>query len=119
VKRGRRDDGSATIYVLALAAVVWLAGFVVLLLAHVAVARSRAATAADLAALAGAAHVVDGRACAVARSVVLAQDAELTSCVVDGSDVRVLVRVPLGPPLSRFPPAQGRARAGPVTTSRS
>ena len=112
----RRDEGSATVYVLALVAVVWLAGLVVLLTAHVAVARTRAATAADLGALAGAAHVVDGTACTVARSVVRAQDAELASCRLDGSDVRVLVRVALGPPLSRFPPAEARARAGPAHT---
>jgi secretion/DNA translocation related TadE-like protein len=110
----RRDEGSATIYVLALAGVVWVAGLAVLLLAHVAIARARAATAADLAALAGAEHVVDGTACSVARSVARLQEAELASCRVTGPDVQVVVQVPLGPPLSRFPPAQARARAGPA-----
>jgi secretion/DNA translocation related TadE-like protein len=110
----RRDEGSATVYVLALAGVVWLAGLVVLLLAHVAVARARAATAADLGALAGAEHVGDGSACTVARSVVRLQGADLASCRVEGPEVRVVVRVALGSPLSRFPPAEARARAGPA-----
>jgi secretion/DNA translocation related TadE-like protein len=109
----RRDDGSATVFVLALTALVWLAGFVVLLLAQVADARARAATAADLAALAGASQVMTGQACQAAAVVVRAQSAELDGCVVDGWEVRIRASVPLKGPLAHFPAAQARARAGP------
>src|SRR4051794_36384816 len=108
-----RDAGSATILVLGLAAVVWVAGLAVLMLAQVANARSRAATAADLAALAGAAHVITGDPCGAARTVAIAQAAELGSCRVDGWIVQVTARMPLRGALRIFPPAQARARAGP------
>jgi secretion/DNA translocation related TadE-like protein len=107
------DRGSATVFVLGLTAVLWLAGVVVLLLAQVADARARAATAADLAALAGASHVTSRDACAAASDVARAQAAVLSGCRVDGWDVRVLVSVRLKGPLARFPAAQARARAGP------
>jgi secretion/DNA translocation related TadE-like protein len=116
--RARRGDGgSATVYVLALTALLWLAGLVVLLFAQVADARARAATAADLAALAGASHVLTGEACHAAAAVTRAQSAELNTCTVDGWDVRVLVSVRLKGPLARFPPAQARARAGPASSA--
>jgi secretion/DNA translocation related TadE-like protein len=108
-----RDAGSATVLVLGLTAVVWVAGLAVLLLAQVANARARAATAADLAALAGASHVVTGDSCRAAARVAAAQSAELASCRVDGWRVQVTAHVPLGGALSLFPPAKARARAGP------
>ena len=72
-----RDVGSATVLVLGLAAAVWVAGLAVLLLAQVANARARAATAADLAALAGAVHVVTGDSCRAAARVAAAQSADV------------------------------------------
>ena len=111
----RQDDtGSATIYVLGLTSVVWLAGLVVLLLAQIAIARARAATAADLAALAGASHVLSRDSCEAAAKVAKAQGAELSSCRVDAWDVGVVVSVRLSGPLAHFPPAEARARAGPA-----
>ncbi len=107
------DAGSATVLVLGLTAVVWVAGLAVLLLAQVANARERAATAADLAALAGASHVVTGDSCRAAGRIATAQSAELGSCRVDGWTVQVTARVPLRGPLRVFPPASARARAGP------
>jgi secretion/DNA translocation related TadE-like protein len=114
---GRRDEGSATVFVLGLTAVLWLAGVVVLLLAQVADARARAATAADLAALAGASQVTSQEPCSAAREVARAQSAELSACTVDGWDVTVRVSVRLRGPLARFPAAQARARAGPPQPS--
>jgi secretion/DNA translocation related TadE-like protein len=111
--RGDRDAGSATILVLGLTAVVWVAGLVVLLLGQVADARARAATAADLAALAGASHVVTGDPCRAARRVASAQSAELDACRTDGWTVQVVARVRLHGALALFPPAEARARAGP------
>ena len=108
-----RDSGSATVLVLGLTALVWVAGLAVLLLAQVADARARAATAADLAALAGASHVVTGDSCRAAGRVAKAQSAVLGSCRVDGWTVQVTARVPLRGALRLFPPAQARARAGP------
>src|SRR4051794_18015799 len=113
-----RDAGSATILVLGLAAVVWVAGLAVLLLAQVANARSRAATAADLAALAGAAHVASGDPCRAAWTIATAQSAQLGSCRVDGWTVQVTARMPLRGALRIFPPAQARARAGPSAPRR-
>ena len=114
VPRGHdRDLGSATVLVLGLAAAVWVAGLAVLLLAQVANARARAATAADLAALAGASHVVTGDSCRAAARVAAAQSAALASCRVDGWTVQVTARVSLRGALRLFPPAQARARAGP------
>lgn len=109
-----RDEGSATINVLALSAVLAVAGMVAILLAQVADVRARAATAADLAALAGASHVLTRTACPAASAVAASQSARLTSCVVDGWEVRVTVSVRLRGPLSHFPAAVARARAGPA-----
>jgi secretion/DNA translocation related TadE-like protein len=108
-----REAGSATVLVLGLTALVWVAGLAVLLLAQVADARARAATAADLAALAAASHVASGDACRAATRVVGAQSAELGSCRVAGWTVQVTARVPLRGALRWFPQAQARARAGP------
>jgi secretion/DNA translocation related TadE-like protein len=99
------------VLVLALTAVlvVVLAGVVAL--AQVAVVRHRAATAADLAALAAAGRVLEGAtaACRAAADLATAQGAELTECRFSGSVVDVAVRVRL----TDRGAAQARARAGP------
>jgi len=112
---GRRfgEDGSATVVVLALAAVLGCAGLLVLVLAQVALCRERAEAAADLAALAGAAHVLDGHACAAAATVARAQGARLLACRIDGWQVRVVAGVGLGGALHDLGQARARARAGP------
>jgi secretion/DNA translocation related TadE-like protein len=78
-------------------------------------ARQRAETAADLAALAGAATVLQGPdvACQRAVAVASANGAAVQSCTVTGADVLVTVsvRVRAGPVTGS---ATGRARAGPV-----
>lgn len=82
-------------------------------------ARERAETAADLAALAGAAQLLRGTevACAAAGVVARSNGAEVTGCRVDGLDllveVNVEVEVAVGGGVGG--PVAGRARAGPVT----
>ncbi|MGH3680628.1 MAG: Rv3654c family TadE-like protein, partial [Natronosporangium sp.] len=76
----------------------------------------RAQSAADLAALAGAARAVAGQtaACARAGEIVAANGARLSHCRLDGLDLTVTVEVapPAGAGLHRT--ALATARAGPV-----
>ncbi|MEU5159184.1 Rv3654c family TadE-like protein [Streptomyces sp. NPDC020875] len=109
--RIRRDDGSATIWAALTATVLCALFAVVLALGQVVTARHRAAAAADLAALAAAAHALRGEsaACARAAETARAQGARLLRCAVRGeiADVRTSARA--GP----FAPT-ALARAGPV-----
>lgn len=77
-----------------------------------ALGQARAATAADLAALAGADAVAvgDPAPCAVAEAVAARNSAELISCTRQGDDVLVETGVDAAP----LPPATARARAGPA-----
>ena len=78
-------------------------------------ARQRAETGADLAALAGAAKVLQGPdvVCANVVAVATANEVAVDSCTVSGTDVLVIVRSQLrAGPISGA--ATGRARAGPV-----
>jgi secretion/DNA translocation related TadE-like protein len=78
------------------------------------VARHQAQAAADLAALAAAAHLPAGpqSACAQADAVVRAMRAQPTDCAVDDLDVVVTVEVALA--VSRWGSATAAARAGPA-----
>lgn len=78
-------------------------------------ARQRAETAADLAALAGAAQILRGAeiACAAAQTVARANGAELIGCRADGLDLLVELNVEVGSAVFGGT-AAGRARAGPV-----
>jgi secretion/DNA translocation related TadE-like protein len=98
-----------------LAVVLLMAGTAVAVTA-VGVARARAASAADLAALAAASRVVSGpaSACAAARSTARAVGASLTSCRLSGAVVDVVAVVRPGGLLGEIGTATGRARAGPV-----
>ncbi|MDO5662796.1 MAG: hypothetical protein Q4G40_08880 [Brachybacterium sp.] len=105
------DDGSAPAGVLA-----WIGTTVTVLAALVllgqgAVASARAASAADLAALASADALAVGTAdpCVRARDIAERNGATLSACTVDGEEVRVEVRVEAG----LLPPARALARAGP------
>lgn len=111
-----QDGGSASIWILAAMSLVLLAGFVASSVGAACVARHRAESAADLAALAGAARAATGKpdACARAAAVAVANGGQLVACDVLGADVLVTVSVtPPGLP-ARFGRARGRARAGPV-----
>lgn len=112
----REDAGFAT---------VWAAGAVMALVMllvfgmHLAAAtsgRHRAEAAADLGALAGAVHAVDGEpvACAYAARVARRMAARLVSCRVVGWEVLVAVEVSPAITLPGTGPAGGRARAGPA-----
>lgn len=117
IGRGRAEDGVATVLVLSMAAVLVLVACVTTALAAVAVARQRAASAADLSALAAAEAVLEGPAAACARAASLARrvEARLTSCAVDGDVVRVVAQVRPPGAVGRFGSASARARAGPVS----
>ena len=112
----RQDRGSATLWVLA--AVLALSSFAALVLTAglVAVDRHRAATVADLAALAAAAHSRDGPAAACDRAsrVAGASRARLVDCRLDRAEAILLtVEVRLDGPLAGLPPLRVTARAGP------
>jgi secretion/DNA translocation related TadE-like protein len=80
-----------------------------------ALARQRAETGADLAALAGAAKVLQGpdTVCASVVRVAVANGADVQSCSVVGTDVLVTVTARAGTGLFAGI-GTGRARAGPV-----
>jgi secretion/DNA translocation related TadE-like protein len=122
-----RDEGSASLWALSLAMILWVCMAAVVLAGVAVVARHRAATAADMSALAAASVIArngvstdragGSSACAAAEALALANDAVVTSCQVIGQDVDVTTRV-------RIPALGGlggvgldgvsaRARAGP------
>src|SRR4051794_35229228 len=111
------DRGSATVWVLALAGLLAACGAAVVVVGAAVVARHRATTAADLAALAGAGRAVVGEAdaCADAGRIAHANGAVVDSCTVRPGgvvEVRLHVEVRLGSLGSRA--ADARARAGPA-----
>lgn len=111
----RGDRGSGTVLVLCLAAVLTATTAVLVALGAAAVTRHRAASAADLAALAAADRVLEGEAvaCAAAERTLTGLGAAVTSCRVDGDRATVVVSVRPGGPLGRLGAARAVARAGP------
>lgn len=111
------DRGSATIWTVGAIAALMAVTVLVVWLGGAAATRHRAASAADLAALAAAGNVVDGEraACEKARWITDRMGVSLHSCRLEGSEA--LVEVVAQPPavLSGFGPAEARARAGPAT----
>lgn len=117
---GQREQGSATVWLTSLAALLVAACCAVLALGQAVVARHRASAAADLAALAAVSQAADGpgQGCAAAARVASAQRASLTTCVLGRDHVTVRVRVPVLTPLLPVAPLVGalaEARAGPVS----
>ncbi len=110
------DGGFATVAVLALCGVLLAFGSVVASLAALAVTRHQAAAAADLAALAGAGHALEGDsvACAAARATARAHGAALRDCRLDGVDLQVTVAIRAPGVLARWGDVRARARAGPT-----
>jgi len=106
----------ATVLVLSLAAVLVLVGAAATALAAVAVARQRAASAADLSALAAAQVVLSGPDVACGRAAELAErvGGRLSACDVDGDVVAVVVQVRPPGVVGRLGVASARARAGPA-----
>ena len=107
--------GFVTVAVTGLMAVLLAVAGAVALLGAVAVARHRAATAADLAALAAAGHALEGDvlACRAAAQVASAQGAQLTACTLSGLEATVQTSVDI----TGWGTARGVARAGPRDTS--
>ena len=92
-----RDRGSVTIWTAALAGLIWLACSGALLYGAAVTGRHRLETAADLAALAAAVHVPDGKsaACAEASSTAARNGGTVRACRVVGDDVEVAVSAPI------------------------
>lgn len=114
---GPADGGFATVWAAsAIAALLVLTVFAVHLGAAV-VHRHRAEAAADLAALAAAAHAIDSEpvACAHALRVTEPMTARMTTCRVTGWEATVEVEVIPSVDLPWSGIARGRARAGPAT----
>jgi secretion/DNA translocation related TadE-like protein len=115
--RGRtatEEEGFTTVASLGLVAVLGLFTTMVLAVGVLQVQRHRAESAADLAALAAAQHVLEGPAvaCAHARRAAAGQGAALDRCQLEGLDALVQVSVPLPGRLRPFGPLRSRARAG-------
>lgn len=112
------DAGSAGLWLLVVVAVVTAATLGVLAWSGAVVARQRAESVADLAALAAARAVSGGAdACAAALHVVDASGTRLAACSVTGAtEVSVVVETPVPDLLDGLglPPARARARAGPA-----
>ena len=94
------DAGSATLWIVGFALVMWLVGAAVVAGGVAMTARHRAAAAADLAALAAAAALQTtgssaAAACDAADSIAQANDGLLTGCDVTGTTVAVVVSVGL------------------------
>jgi secretion/DNA translocation related TadE-like protein len=112
----RSDRGSASLLVLSLAGVLALVAMLAVAAGSVAVARHRAASAADLAALAGADRSLQGPGpvCAAATRAAERVAAELTACRLAGDVVEVVVTVRPPGPLGALGSARAVARAGPT-----
>ena len=114
------DRGSGTVLTVAAIGVLATAGFIVMVLVSAVGVHQRASVAADLAAIAAAAHPY--AACDMAGAVALAQSSRVDSCVIEGGDVIVEVSVEAPPLLAllaqsaghEVPRIRARARAGPA-----
>lgn len=109
-----RERGSGSVLVVAVCLVVLLVSVGALAVTGVVLAGHRARSAADLAALAGAARVRDGapgEACAQAGRVASANGATVDACRVAGDVVELRTRVEVA---GRLGPARAEARAGPA-----
>lgn len=121
--REERDErGAAIVWALALVWVLLLVGFAAAGVTAQTIARQRAATAADIAALAGAQGL--GDPCVFAERSARANGMALASCTIEGSDVTVEVTAPPPAVVGRLlavlgrdaPPVSATARAGPPST---
>lgn len=112
------DRGAATVLALALVHLLLLLGMVGAVIGSIALTRARAATIADLAALAGAQSW--GDPCTDARSVAEANGMATVSCAIDGTDVVVEIAAPTPDVVGRWfamigrepTPVRASARAG-------
>jgi secretion/DNA translocation related TadE-like protein len=110
------DRGAATVFVLAVGLVLVAAGLAGAAVGAARVGRHQAQVAADLGALAGAMHAIEGTAtaCTAAARYVSANGGAMSSCSVDGLDIVVAVEVPVTGLPGAARRAHAAARAGPV-----
>ncbi|WP_435817756.1 Rv3654c family TadE-like protein [Micromonospora arida] len=111
-----RQRGGATVLLLAMGLVFVVFGTFGAAIVAAGMASQRAAVAADLGALAGAARALDGdtAACASASDLAGRNDGRLVGCHLDGLDVLVTVEVAFTPLPGLTRVAAASARAGPV-----
>ncbi len=114
------DRGVATVWTAAIVAVLICVAVFALWIGSAITTRHRTETAADLAALAAAAHAMDGpvTACEQARRVTTRMAMTLLTCRWEKGDALVEVRSEQSGQLSTFGSADARARAGPVDRPR-
>jgi secretion/DNA translocation related TadE-like protein len=115
-RRRDRDRGAATIFVLGVGLVIVAAGLAGAAVGSARIGRHQAQIAADLGALAGAGHAIEGEevACAQAARFAAANHGSITSCHLDGLDIVLHTDVALTPLPGMTRHAQASARAGPV-----
>ncbi|WP_406319297.1 flp pilus-assembly TadE/G-like family protein [Streptosporangium sp. NBC_01639] len=116
-EEGGRDRGAATVWAVALIALIFVVAGAVVSAGVARVARHRAQSAADLSALAAArlALAAPERGCAVAASLAEGNGARIIRCSVHGDGVaQVQVAVWLSLPLVGARRITADARAGPV-----
>jgi secretion/DNA translocation related TadE-like protein len=115
---GRDQRGTATVLAVSVAGILLLVALALIALGGLVVAQRRAATAADLAALAGATAVQQGSGgCDVAAELARRNGALLVSCRRRGSDLQLRVEVRVDLPIFRSVDVSARARAGPGEVS--
>jgi secretion/DNA translocation related TadE-like protein len=108
------ERGSATVLGMSLVSVLVLLGLAGAWLEAVVADHRVAQSAADLAALAGARAIQDGRSpCVAVDQVARANSAATVQCSVVGTDIWVTVQVEAPDLLGRTPTVTGRAHAGP------
>ncbi|WP_055479002.1 Rv3654c family TadE-like protein [Sphaerimonospora mesophila] len=115
----RAERGSATVWAVAMMALICVAALVVVQIGAAGVVRHRAQSAADLSALAAASWMFaePGRACERARTVAMANGARLRSCSLSDGVAAVSVIVAITLPLTGSRTVTGTARAGPVSAA--
>ncbi|WP_187351987.1 Rv3654c family TadE-like protein [Allosaccharopolyspora coralli] len=111
-----RDRGAATLQAAGVVLALLLLLTFGLQLGAAVLSRHRAEGAADLAALAAAAHIDRGGdlACATAGRVARGMDVSVTSCSVHGWQAWIRTRAEPAGVLAGFASSSGRARAGPA-----
>jgi secretion/DNA translocation related TadE-like protein len=111
----RRDRGSATLLAVAMMAMILAVVGAAVVVGSAVIARHRAQSAADLAALAAAGRLADGQnaACGWAAAVAQQMNARVTACAVESLDVVVTVDVDAALGRWGLGTARAAARAGP------
>jgi secretion/DNA translocation related TadE-like protein len=108
------ERGSATVLAVSCGSVLVLLGLACAWLVAVVADHRTAQSAADLAALAGAQAIQDGRSpCGAVDRVARANSGATVECSVVGADVWVVVQVETPDLVGRTPTVTGRAHAGP------